>query len=141
MEDNGVSHAKLLVAWHHKVYQNICWRMRQVSTKQGASTTTSRKTNAEFSARMTLDAYFGGLHGKTPRSTRLQCNTGGMQPNVQNGSYNSDDQSDVGTRISHAIQGQRMEATWITRVDHIGPRTAVCCTNDQGTEHNARNTI
>ena len=89
MENDRIGHAKLLVARHHKVYQNLRGRMRQVSTQQVASPTASRKADAELSTRTAVDAYFGGLCGETSRSARLRCNIGGMRPNVQNGPYNT----------------------------------------------------
>ena len=62
MENDGIGHTKLLVARHHKVYQNLRWRMRQVSTQQVASPTTGRKADAELSTRTAMDAYFGRLN-------------------------------------------------------------------------------
>ena len=91
MENDGIGHMKLLVAQHHKVYQNLRWRMRQVSTQQVASPTTGRKANAELSTRTAVDAYFGRLRGETSRSARLRRNIGSMRPNVQNGPYNTND--------------------------------------------------
>ena len=77
MENDGIGHVKLLVAWYHKVYQNLCGRMRQVSTQQVASPTAGRKTDAELSTRTAVDAYFGRLRGETSRSARLRRNTVG----------------------------------------------------------------
>ena len=136
MENDGVGHTKLLVARHHQGYQNLRGRMQQV-----ASPTTSRKTDAELGTRMTVDAHFGGLCGETSRSTRLRRNIGSMRPNVQNGPYNTNNRSNVSAGASCIVQGQHVETTRVTGINYIGPRAAVCCTDDQGIEHNAWNTI